>query len=75
MTQTLPLIAELADAPCSVAECLETACHLGRASVHVGPAIGVPPDFEIITLGLPLCRDHANLLRNGCTLEEFSSGL
>lgn len=75
MTETLPLVAELADAHCSVAECLEVACHLGHASVHVDPVIGAPPDSAILTLGLPLCHDHAQLLRNGCTLAEFSSGV
>ena len=75
MSMTAPLIVELADAPCGVADCLETAAHMGRATVRIDPTIGAPPDFEVITLGLPLCTNHAHLLRNGCALSEFHSGL
>ena len=38
-------------------------------------AIGAPPDFRTVTFGLPLCADHAHLLRLGCTLTDFHSGL
>lgn len=75
MTVTTPLSAELADTPCSVAECWVTAAHLGRASIRIDPTIGAAPDFEIVTLGLPLCTNHAHLLRNGCSLRELSSGV
>ena len=75
MTFTVPLSIELADSPCSVADCLETAHTMGSASVRISPDIGAPPDFESDTFGLPLCTDHAHLLRLGCTLTRFRSGL
>ena len=75
MTQTLHFTAELADSPCSVAQCLDTATSMGRAQVAIDPSTPAPPDFDNITLGLPLCFNHAHLLRRGCTLREFDSGL
>ena len=66
---------ELADAPCSVAECFETASTMGTATVSVAPQAGAPPDFDIVTFGLPICVNHAHLLRQGCELLEFHSGL
>ena len=75
MTITVPLSIELADSPCSVADCLETAHTMGSASVRISPDIGAPADFESVTFGLPLCTDHAHLLRLGCTLTSFRSGL
>jgi hypothetical protein len=75
VTVTARLNPELADSPCSVAECLETAHLMGSATVRINPRVGAPPDFETITVGLPLCTDHAQLLRMGCTLTRFTSGL
>jgi hypothetical protein len=75
VTVTAPLSPDLADTPCSVAECLERAGLMGRATVRVDRRIGAPPDFEVITFGLPLCTDHAQMLRLGCTLDHFSSGI
>jgi hypothetical protein len=66
---------ELADTPCSVAECLEPACHMARAVVKIDPTTCAPPDFEVITFGLPLCVNHAHLLRRGCSLTHFDSGV
>ena len=66
---------ELADAPCSVADCLETASTMGAATVRIDPNVGAPPDFEIVTFGLPLCVNHAHLLRRGCDLIAFHSGI
>jgi len=54
MTLTVPTSVELADSPCSVAECLETAQLMGSATVRVNPGVGAPPDFETLTVGLPL---------------------
>ena len=75
MTMTAHVNPELADAPCSVAECLETASTMGAATVSASPRTGAPPDFEIVTLGLPLCLNHAHLLRRGCDLLNFHSGI
>jgi len=75
MTATAALNPELADTPCSVAECLETANVMGRATVSADPRTAMPPDFETVTLGLPLCVNHAHLLHHGCTLTAFDSGL
>lgn len=75
MTMTAHVNPELADAPCSVAECLETASTMGAATVGVDPRLGAPPDFAVITFGLPLCINHAHLLHGGCQLLEFHSGL
>jgi hypothetical protein len=75
MTRTFPIVAELADSPCSVADCLEAASVMGRACVEIEPAAQAQPDFAQVTLGLPLCIDHAQLLRQGCRLETFSSGI
>jgi hypothetical protein len=72
---TVPLSPELADSSCSVAECLETAQLMGSAAVCINPSAGAPPDFATLTFGLPLCANHANLLRMGCTLTRFTSGL
>jgi hypothetical protein len=66
---------ELPDAPCSVAQCLETASSLGPATVTVDPQTGAPPDFEIVTFGLRLCVNHAHLLRRGYALLDFHSGI
>lgn len=66
---------ELADAPCSVGECLENAATMGSATVQVDPNTLAPPDFRVLTLGLPLCADHAYLLQGECQLLEFQSGL
>ena len=74
MTLTVPTSVELADSPCSVAECLETAQLMGSATVRVNPGVGAPPDFETLTVGLPLCVDHAHLLRLGCTLSTSTAG-
>ncbi len=68
MTVTAPLNPELSDSPCSVAECLETAQLMGSATVRINPCLGAPPDFETLTVGLPLCTNHAQLLRLRCTL-------
>jgi hypothetical protein len=75
MTMTAQINPELADAPCSVAECLEGAAAMGAATVTVNPCRGAPPDFEIVTLGLPLCVNHAHLLSRGCDLLDFHSGI
>jgi hypothetical protein len=75
MTMTALVSPELADAPCSVAECLETASALGAATVAVDAQAGAPPDFAIVTFGLPLCANHAHLLRRGCALLDFHSGI
>jgi hypothetical protein len=75
MTIAALLSAELCDSPCSVADCLDPAQVLGSAVVSVNPSVGVPPDLGVITLGLPLCAEHAHLLRPGCTLTRFTSGL
>jgi len=75
MTRTAHVSPELADATCSVAECLETASAMGAATVSVDPRTNTPPDFEIVTLGLPLCFDHAYLLLQGCSLLDFHSGI
>ena len=75
MTLTAAVNPELCDSPCSVAECLEMAAVMGSATIAVDRAVGAPPDFEAVTLGLPLCVNHAHLLRLGCTLTQFSSGL
>ena len=75
MTMTAHVSPELADAPCSVAECLETASSMAAATVSVDPQTGAPPDFEIVTFGLPLCVNHAHLLRRGCALLDFHSGI
>lgn len=75
MAITAALNPELCDSPCSVAECLEMAAVMGSATVSINPNVGAPQDFEIITFGLPLCTNHAHLLRLGCTLTHFTSGL
>ena len=75
MTVTAPVSPDLSDTPCSVADCLESASTMGRATVRIDPKTAAPPDFEIITFGLPMCSHHAHLLRLGCTLDHFSSGL
>jgi hypothetical protein len=75
MTVTAPASPELADSPCTVGECLEPAGLMASATVQVDPKMRVPADFETITFGLPLCRNHAELLRLGCTLSRFNSGL
>jgi hypothetical protein len=66
---------ELGEAPCSVGECLRTASTMGTATVSIDPRTGAPPDFETVMFGLPLCLDHAHLLRRGCLLVDFNSGL
>lgn len=75
MTIAAPLSAELCDSPCSVAECLEAAHVMGSATVTINPSVGAPPDSEAVTFGLPLCTNHAHLLRLGCTLTRFNSGV
>jgi hypothetical protein len=75
MTMTARIHPELADASCSVAECLECAATMGAATVSVHPGRGAPPDFEILTFGLPLCVNHAHLLSRGCDLLDFHSGI
>lgn len=75
MTMTAQIHPELADAPCTVAECLETATTMGVATLTVDPQTGAPPDFAIVTLGLPLCVNHAHLLHGGCALLDFHSGI
>jgi hypothetical protein len=75
MTVTARRNLELADSPCTVAECLEIADLMASAAVRVDPRVGAPPDFETVTLGLPLCSNHAELLCLGCTLTRFETGL
>jgi hypothetical protein len=75
VTVTARVSPDLADTPCSVADCLEPAALMGRATVHIDPETAAPPDFGAVTFGLPMCTDHAHLLRLGCTLDHFSSGL
>jgi hypothetical protein len=75
MTMTAQVNPELAETPCSVAKCLETASTMGAATVSVGPHTDTPPDFATITFGLPLCINHAHLLRRGCQLLDFHSGI
>lgn len=75
MTLTAAPSSELADSPCSVADCLEVAHTMGSATVRVDPGATVPPDFATVTFGLPLCVDHAHLLHGGCALTHFNSGV
>jgi hypothetical protein len=75
MTMTAIVSPELADSPCSVADCLEAAQVMGSATVAVDPGAGAPPDFGTVTFGLPMCSNHAHLLRLGCRLTGFTSGL
>lgn len=75
MTVTAPITPDLSDTPCSVAECLDRAHVMGRATVRIDPRSDAPPDDEVVTFGLPLCANHAHLLREGCLLTDFSSGL
>jgi|SoimicmetaTmtLPA_FD_contig_51_2424098_length_663_multi_2_in_0_out_0_2 hypothetical protein len=75
VTLTAALSSELADSPCSVADCLEFAQAMGSATVRVVAEVAVPPDFATVTFGLPLCIDHAHLLHGGCTLTDFTSGI
>jgi hypothetical protein len=39
------------------------------------PEVGAIPDEQDHTFALPLCLEHAHLLRAGATLVEFASGL
>ena len=48
---------------------------MARAVVKIDPTTWAPPDFEVITFGLPLCVNHAHLLRRGCSLTHFDSGI
>jgi len=48
---------------------------MGAATVSVDPHQSAPPDFGIVTFGLPLCVNHAHLLRGGCALLDFQSGI
>jgi len=75
MTMAALVNPELADTPCTVAECLETATTMGSATVRIDPLAGTPPDFETVTLGLPLCINHAHLLHQGCMLLNVHTGL
>lgn len=75
MTVTAQANPELADCPCSVADCLERAQVMASATVVVDPRTRAPADFDTVTFGLPLCSNHAHLLRLGCTLAGFTSGL
>jgi hypothetical protein len=75
VTMTAPVSPDLADTPCSVADCLEPASLMGRATVRTNPTTPAPPNLDVITFGLPLCTDHAQVLRAGCALDDFSSGL
>lgn len=75
MTTTVLVNPELADAPCSVAECFETAATMASATVGIDPLTGTPPAVGTLTFGLPLCTDHAHLLHQGCTLLDFHHGL
>ena len=75
MTLTTPVSPDLAGSACSIAECLEGAQVMGSATVRLDPGREAPADFQIVTFGLPLCPDHAHLLRLGCTLNDFRSGL
>ena len=47
---------------------------MGSATVRLDPGMEAPADFGTVTFGLPLCADHAHLLRQGCTLRDFRSG-
>jgi hypothetical protein len=75
VTLTTPVSPDLAGSACSVAECLESAQVMGSATVRLDPGMEAPADFRTVTFGLPLCADHAHLLRLGCTLSVFRSGL
>jgi hypothetical protein len=75
MTMTALANPELADAPCSVAECFETATTMGAATVRIDPSAETPPDFQTLTLGLPLCSNHAHQLHHGCALVHNHPGL
>jgi hypothetical protein len=48
---------------------------MASATVRVDPGTRAPADFHTVTFGLPVCRNHAELLRMGCALTAFSSGL
>lgn len=76
MTMTkLQASSDLADTSCSVGECLKRAAAMGSAMVQADPNTIAPPDFRILSLGIPLCADHAYLLTGTCQLLEFTSGL
>jgi hypothetical protein len=75
VTLTTQVSPDLAGCACSVAECLESAHVMASATVSLEPSMEAPADFRTVTFGLPLCPDHAHLLRQGCTLSDFLSGL
>jgi len=68
------LLPELIGDYCSIADCLETADVMGRATIEVNPLDG-PPEQDSLTLGFPHCFEHAHRLRMGGRLVDLESGL
>jgi hypothetical protein len=59
------LTPDLNDTACCVGGCVAVADIIGQAAVTLHHETGVPDDQRDLVLELPLCADHAHLLRLG----------
>jgi hypothetical protein len=59
---------------CTAGDCLDPALVIGHATFEVSPMVGAPDCERRHTFTLPLCGQHAHLLRMDNTLVEFDSG-
>ena len=59
------LTPDLEDTPCSIAGCFEVADLIATGDALLPPLAIAPGGKETITLEIPLCVEHAHLLRLG----------
>lgn len=59
---------------CAAGECLHEAIVMGQATFEVGPSVRAPDCERRHTFVLPLCPQHAHLLRIDISLVAFDSG-
>lgn len=65
-----PLTPDLAGVLCAVCTCLDTADVVAHATVTPHRDVGLNPSDDTLVLELPVCAEHAHLLRMG--VERFN---
>lgn len=59
---------------CSAGNCFLVAETLAQAKIQVPVEVGLSPEDDTILLAIPICGEHAHLMRMGGELTYFDSG-
>jgi hypothetical protein len=64
---------DLNDTTCCVGGCFDVADHMGQAAVRIHHLVGVPEHLQDIVIELPVCAEHAHVLRMGVERFELTT--